>query len=144
MARTLGSRRALSILEVMIAITVLNVAMLVLMGVFTMGLRMMEQSTDVTVATNIASDVLERIRDGGYANVPPGSHTWDGRVPDPQTGSFPPGPYPTTTINHNNFTVLVKTVTQPALPKANPLIDVTVTVYWKSTAQVTLETYLHP
>lgn len=116
----------------MVALAVASLALLTMIGVFTSGLRLMTQGEAVTSATETGRDLLEAVKEQGYALVPATDQVFDGTkpVPDPPVAGFPPAPYPAP-----NMRVIVEQV-QPGLK------SVTVQVFREKDVPVTLETYL--
>lgn len=136
-------RHGLTVLETLIAMGLLSVALLSLLLVFTQGMRWLRQSSQVTGATDVAREFLERVRANGYDQVTPG--TYDGRLavptaPDPTTG-FPPGPYPQGVRNNERYTLVVRADSSGLPPNT---VAVKVDVYWNDQAKISLETYLRP
>lgn len=88
------------------AIGLLTVVLLLVMGVFTGGLRLMSRSEQRTQATQMAQGVLESIADqGGFHAFPTTNSTFRGKVPDATVNGFPPPPYP----GNDNLVVEVQT-----------------------------------
>lgn len=131
----------------MLAVAIVAIALITLIGVMTFGMQMLTRSKEVSVSTEMARRVLEKIRQNvrlaGFDYLPTGSYTFDGRIPNPQTGAaplqFPPVPYPGQTIDSGNYRVVV-TGNQPD-PR---LKAVTVEVYWDATHKLGLTTRFHP
>lgn len=65
-----------------------------LVGLVAAGLRMNSASQERVVSTELATALLERIRDDGYLTIPNTALNFDGQVPTPQVDGFPPQPYP--------------------------------------------------
>ncbi len=105
------SRRALTLLEVMLAIGILAVAVLSLVEVFVSGLRASAQSLRVTLASEIGREFMETVRKKGYPFVTPGTFNGDLPTPPDATTLFPPAPYPTPTINGAKFVLRVRSAT---------------------------------
>ncbi len=132
MARRLAG---LSLLEVVIALGLLGVALLSILAVFVSGLRLQSQAEQVTEATQLARELLEEIK-ASPASVP-NSGQFDGRIPDPRSGAFPPDPYPGVTTSGGEFRLVVE-----LSEKSPELLSVTVEVWWGEGQKVTLQTYV--
>ncbi len=93
--------------EVIVALGLLAIVTLSLLAAFTSGVRMMSQSTDLSMATDCARDFMETVKSEGYDLTAVGK--FDGRLPtasDSATG-FPPNPYPVATRNDQNYSLVV-------------------------------------
>lgn len=126
--------RALSLLEVLLATALVGFGVLTLMGVFTGGLKLVEQGNNQAVAVDIARAVLDATRDQGYASIPASGSFTGG----PAVGGFPPAPYPETTVNNQAYTVAVNCSTRDVHLKA-----VVAEVRW-GTHRVVLERLFSP
>ncbi|MEW6279274.1 MAG: type II secretion system protein [Candidatus Eremiobacterota bacterium] len=139
--------RGFSLAELVLAFGVVAVAILSLVAVFLSGVRLTARSRELSSGTEVAHQVMEQVklnvRQGGFGYLPPGSYNFDGKNPDPQVGVppllFPPAPYPTTTVNNRDYTVLVSG--QELSPT---LKELRVEVHWGDQSRVVLETHLHP
>jgi hypothetical protein len=129
-----------------LAFGLLSLAILALMAVFTSGVRAASQARNITVATELGKTALEKIRSNittvGFASIPGGTYTFDGRLGQSQTGAppYPPSPYPSAVIAHQEYTLVVsgeETV-------VGEIKGVRVDVYWNDTSHVTLETKFTP
>ena len=87
-------KRGLSLPEVILALAVLAVALVSLVLVFGRGLTLQRKSAQLVQATQAAQRELEAIRDLPFADLPTTATDFDGRVPQPAVGGFPPAPYP--------------------------------------------------
>ena len=86
--------RGLNLLETILATGLIALSLLVLLGVFTQGLRQLGQARQLTEATGLARDVLEACRVNGVDSLPPTLTVFDGGRGDSSVGGFPPAPYP--------------------------------------------------
>ncbi|MCE7870243.1 hypothetical protein DYH09_07675 [bacterium CPR1] len=101
--------------ELVLAFGIVAVAILGLVGVFLGGVQLSARSRDLATGTELAHQVLEQvkynIKKGGFAYIPNGAYTFDGRNPDPTVGVapllFPPGPYPGQTLSSQKFDIIV-------------------------------------
>lgn len=144
-----SGRRAMSLAETLLAVAIVASALICLIGVMGFGMKMLLSSREVSVATAIGREVLERTRFNlgttGFNYLPSGSYVYDGRNPDATTGVapavFPPAPYPASTFNGGNYVVVVRG-DQPTLR----VKTVTVEVYWGSGSdhRITLVSRFHP
>jgi Tfp pilus assembly protein PilV len=124
----------LTLAEVVLATGLLTLVVVIVMGVFIGGLRLMSRSEQRTQATNLARLLLESINDqGGFHALPDTDTTFDGKVPDPAVNDFPPTPYP----GNEHLVVTVKTRALSDRTRA-----VLVNVAWNSGA-VQLEKVFH-
>lgn len=108
----LGARSSgLTLLEVVIAFSLVTLAILALLAIFTSGLRLMRQSTNLTMATDVGREFLESVKHDGYSALTVGR--FDGRIPDsPNSFSlFPQAPYPHTQRGNQGYFLVVE-VTQ--------------------------------
>ena len=120
----------------MLALGILAVALLGLMSVFVSGLRLQSQAEEITAATQVGREFLERLKASGP--TVPGAGLYDGWQPDARHSSgFPPDPYPSTTVDGRDFRLTVEVADRSAGLKA-----VTVEVWWNRSEKVTLETYV--
>ena len=116
------------------------------MAVFTSGVRTASQARNITVATELGKKTLEKIRSDvrttGFATIPSGSYSFDGRVGQAQTGTplYPPSPYPSAVIANQEYTVVV-TGEETVVDEVK---GVRVDVYWNERSHITLETRFTP
>ena len=96
--------KGLTLSEIIVALGLITTAALALIAAFLGGYRMMTQSTNLSMATEVGRELLETIKSNGYESTMTGD--FDGRIPDPATvvpvvagvppyPDFPPAPYPT-------------------------------------------------
>ncbi len=131
----LEKEKGISIIEVMIAITILALALLPMMATFETGISSTVVASEITTATQLANDRIEEIRNHSFLDV---YNTYkDGVVEDYGTiADFP---------NFRRVTV-AEYVDENLDPVAGPtdLLRVTVTLSWhfrgseKSHSEVTL------
>lgn len=126
----------------MIAVAITSVALLTMIGVYTSGARLMARARDISSATQVARQVLETVKEGGYHAIPTGQVSYDGRSPDPIDPilGFPPAPYPATKFNRCELFLVVRC--QPV--DTRPLKAVTVEVYYDDESHVTFQTFFKP
>ena len=131
--------RGLSLAEIMLAFGLLSVAFLSLIGVATGGLDLMARGNELTTATSLGHELLERVRadSGGI----PSSAAFLGTAPTPTVDGFPPSPYPITLVKGRSY--LLDVTTEP-VPGTERLISIQVVVRWGERVQVKLETYVLP
>lgn len=129
-------RRGYSLLEILIALSVLSAVALALFAVAAYGLRYRTQGQERLIASGIATELIERIRLEGYLNIPGSSH-FDGRIPTAAAGEFPPSPYPAP-ADRPDFKIEVRT--SQAAPH---LRRVQITVH-SPKAVTRLESLFHP
>ena len=116
------------------SVGLLTGVLILLVGVFLGGLSLMERSEVHTAASSIGREVMETLEDeGGFSAVPDGTFSFDGSVPDPKLGGFPPDPYPLTTRDGREYTVKVEVQSL-----TDELRAVLVTVSWE-TGRIQLE-----
>lgn len=127
------SNIGLTLAEVVLATGLLTLVVVIVMGVFIGGLRLMSRSEQRTQATNLARLMLESIDDqGGFHTLPDSDSIFDGTVPDPAVNNFPPAPYP-----GNELAITVQTRALTTRTRA-----VLVNVTWNS-GSVRLEKVFH-
>lgn len=131
------STRGYSLIEVALALGLLALVTLSVVAVVGAGLRARLQGEQHVVATEIANDVLERIRADGYLSIPAVATSFDGRIPQPPVGDFPPPPYPSPS-QAPEYRIQVESE-----PVARNLRRVRVTVFSKE-ASTRLESLFHP
>ncbi len=141
-------RRGFTLTELVLAFALVAMAILALVGVFVSGIQLAARSRDVTTATEVGRQMLERVRlnasKGGFAYIPAGGYTFDGRVGQPAVGvaplQFPPAPYPEITQNNRKFALVV--TGQEVM--VGRLKSIQVEVWWSDKSKILLETSLHP
>lgn len=135
-------RRGLTIIESVLAMGIIGIALLSLLLVFTNGMKMLSQTSQLNTATDLGREFLEQVRFNGAALVTPG--VFDGRVGTPRDPStaFPPAPYnPNGPVKRMGGDYdLVVTADATGMPAG--VIAVKVEVYWNERGKVALETYL--
>lgn len=119
------------------AVGMIAMVALVVVGLVGAGLSAQQQGQQHTVGTEIANDLLEKIRADGYLTIPPDRRTFDGRTPDAAFEGFPPAPYPTPSYAPE-YSLLVESE-----PAGQNLRRVKVTVFSK-TSTTRLESLFHP
>ena len=127
--------RGLTLVEILCALALTSVALLTMMGVFISALKLMGGARDRAAATEVSRQLLERVDAAGFVYIPDTNLSFDGST-TPATGEFPPSPYPKTSLNGQDFTMLV-TVRQ----LSPTLKSVTAQTRWGPDKQVTLQTY---
>ncbi len=71
---------------IMVTVGLLAVALLAVIGVFTGGLDLMARSQEISAATDVARELLERVKSQGVSFIPGPPAVFDGRAPDPRVG----------------------------------------------------------
>ena len=132
------TRRGYSLIEVLLGITILTVAILSLVALFTSGLKLKTKMSQVTFATELARETLERTKSLGFSALPAGTNVFDGSVPTaPLASGFPPSPYPSTTLEGRQYFVTVRVEDIPGRAR---LRSVLVEVSWGENSTVKLST----
>ena len=135
---TLRSRRGLTLAEIIFSAGILTTVLVLLVGVFTGGLQLMQRSEVHTAASTIGREILETIQDeGGFGSLPTGDVSFNGANPDPKVDGFPPEPYPTATRDGRDYVVRIEVQEISARMSA-----VMVTVSWNG-GRVQLEKAFH-
>ena len=130
----------MTVAEVIMALGILSIAILAIVAGFIGALELNSRSVEMAVATQVGRDFLERVKEQGYDKVPDGTFSYDGANNDaPTAQGFPPNPYPRTTANGREHSLLVQVGTKGATLRL-----VTVEVSWGNKGRVILETYLYP
>ena len=130
--------RGVTLVEIILAIGVLAVAILGLATVFISGLKLVEASANLTSATNVGREFLETVKEHGYSGTRAG--TFDGRTPTPPDArsGFPPAPYPKTTVDQHEYTLVVR------CRDYSPTIrTIEVDVYWDRDSKTSFSTMVH-
>lgn len=127
-------RRGVSLLEIVLAFALIAIGVIALATVFISGLKLAGNSQDLSVASQMANEIFERARHDGFDNLPKGNVFFDGKVPDPPTGTFPAAPYPA----RDGYTLQVES--RFVAPR---LRAVRVKVVWARGSYST-ETLIHP
>ena len=125
-------RRGFTLAEVLLALLLIVLSALSLIGVLTGGLRLMSRSEELTLATELARSVVERIKEMDPVEIPEQAN-FDGGPPT--SGGFPPEPYPLAERNGREYRVSV--VTNPAGLHS---VRVLVTISWNSGGRLSFET----
>lgn len=129
-------RRGLTLMEILIALGLVAFALLTMVGVCIRGTHLMTRGERITIATDVGREVLESLKQQGYAALPAADSLFDGRVPDPADASgFPGPPYPSS----RSCNLVIRTEKLDT-----ELKSVTVTVYYDGTSHVEFQTYLRP
>jgi len=119
------------------AVALLGSCLLGLLTVIVSGLDLADRSDQITIATEIARDEMEAIKERGFTWPPGGEQVYSGDRP--RDRGFPPAPYPRVTRDGWDYLVTV-TIGDVATSVRN----VRVQVRWGERGEVSLETYLHP
>ncbi len=98
-------RRALTLLEVLISLGLVAIALIAIVTVFLTGLRSTRVKEQTAVANDLCHQLIERSK--GLGGLPTSSMTFDGSVPTPAVGGFPPGPYPGTQVAGQKYVLTV-------------------------------------
>jgi len=131
-------RRGLTLGEIMFSAGILTTVLVLLVGVFTGGLRLMQRSEIHAAASTIGREVLETIQDeGGFGSLPRGDVSFNGANPDPKIDNFPPAPYPVATRDGRDFVVRVEV--EELSPRMSAVM---VTVGWDG-GRIQLEKAFH-
>jgi hypothetical protein len=136
--RALISRAGLTLAELVVTMALLSSAGLGLLAAFTSGLKLMQQSTNLSMATDLGKEMIEGIKAAGYDQAVVGD--FDGRRPDPPDAltTFPAQPYPSSWRNDQQYTLRV--VCEQHSPTTRLL---RVEVFWGRTHRTSLSTMLH-
>ena len=130
--------KGITLAETVLCLAIVGLVAAVLATVMIGGLRLMAQSRDVVVASEVAREVLERIKQRGFDRVPSGT-SFDGRNEKRATYDFPPKPYPCYRQNGGEYYVVVRTT--PVAVNAKRIV---VRVFYQGRSQpVTVETLIH-
>lgn len=119
----------------MLALGLVATAVLAIMSVYTVGLRQSSNAEQVLKATECAREIMERVRELDFDQIPDVDVTFDGRAGDPQVSGFPPSPYPT----RSGVEALV--IVDQIAPQ---LKSVYVRAYYQKERSVAFQTYFKP
>lgn len=126
--------------ETLVAMTLITIAVLAVIGLFTGAFKALNRSDLMTEGTEIAREVIEQTKLLGRDAPPPENTTYDGSIPTPaEVTGFPPEPYPWVMRDGILYTVEVSVAPAPGTTHAKVL---TVTVRWKESGKVELQTYI--
>ncbi len=123
----------------MIAFALVATAFVGLASMFVAGMRLQQRSQEVSVASEVGRAFLEQCRALDFYQIPGGTRHFDGNIPTPPIGAFPPAPYPTTTVG----TQLCRLVVDVS-PSGARLRTLKVQVQYGSSGHITLESQIHP
>jgi len=133
------SRRAYSLLEIMLAVGLLSFAVLTMIGLYASSFKLLANGRDLTAATDVARAELTALQEVKFSDLPDTALTYDGRVAGAVPQAFPPAPWPTTTVNGRKFSLVVA-----VRPRTPTLKELTVRVHWGPSGSVTLQTLVSP
>jgi type II secretory pathway pseudopilin PulG len=133
--RTSFAQRGVSLIEIMLALGLVATAVLAIISVYTMGLRQSVKAEKVLLATEMAREILESVRELSFDQIPDADVVFDSRNNDPAVNDFPPAPYPSRDALQAE--VLVDQV-------APQLKSVCVKVYYDVGQSVSFQTYFKP
>lgn len=127
-------------MELVVALGVFAVGILSLVLLFVQGIKLMNQSENITRANEVARLAMETVKMRGHGAVPPGSAVYDGRNLDPKdsTLDFPPDPYPSKVMDGVTYSLRVSTQ-----PGGRDLRFVRIEVWWGRDSRIAVETALH-
>ncbi|MGE0493366.1 MAG: prepilin-type N-terminal cleavage/methylation domain-containing protein [Vulcanimicrobiota bacterium] len=131
--------KGFTLVEVLIVAAVGAVALLTLIGVFLLGYRWSTESQSRLLAAQLARNGLEAVRATPFEDLPDTARTFDGSRSDPADGPFPPAPYPSLSLDGQEFTFVY--VIEPLSDRAR---DVRVEVRPRGKQPVVLRTYVRP
>ena len=138
MGRPLALRPGLTLAELIVTMALIAIAALGLLAAFTSGLKLMQQSTNLSMATDLGREMLESIKAGGYQRTAVGD--FDGRQSDPADAAtgFPETPYPRGRRDQQEYTLRV--LCQQHSPTTRLL---KVEVFWGRSHRTSLSTMVH-
>lgn len=121
-----------SLLEVLLALGIFSVALLGIMGVYAIGMKQSVVAEQSFRATEMGSEILERVGELGFDDLPDTNVEFDSRRGDLAVDGFPPAPYPT----RNNLQA------QVYVDQMGPTLkSVCVRVHYQSGKSVGFQTY---
>ena len=134
--------RALSMIEIMLAMGVISIALLGIIAMYTQGLFLLSDNKQVARATELAQENLEMIKARGVALISSGVvyDSRNGDQPDPLTG-FPPPPYNAGGNTEYPIVIEARKAQLRRLPTGVRVMAVTVRVYFEKDRYVELQTY---
>lgn len=128
----------MSLLEILLALTLLVVGFLAVAGLFSSNLQLINRSSELTEASEIAREVLEVMK--AYPETVPGPpmrFTPNSPVL-PGTPPFPPPPFPTVDGENGRYEITVNITNAPV----DDLKAVEVQVSWDGGQGVRIQTLL--
>lgn len=129
-------RSAVTLIEILLCCLILSVAVLSLAFLFLRGLQLQQKSSRILQASQLSQQLLERIRQATQPTA--ATYLFDGRLPTPDSGGFPPAPYPACRLDARDYTFLVRSQPHPDGPRR-----LTVQVFFDQ-QQLTFETLVDP
>lgn len=127
-------------METVLALGILAVALLGLISVFLAGVKAVQNSAQVTTATNVGREFLELVKARGYAGTALGVYSGlEPSQPDAATG-FPFAPYPYVIIDGHEYILTVE------CRDISPTVrSVNVEVYWdlERRAKTSFQLWVH-
>jgi Tfp pilus assembly protein PilV len=128
-----ASLRGFTLAEVLLAVCLFAVAVLALVGVFSMSLRLGAQNRDAVQAGQLAQRLFEEIRAG--SRCPAAAVTFSGAA---AVNGFPPAPYPSTVVGERRYDV---EVTSTPVSGVGKLYSVQTRIRWGGRHQAHFQTY---
>ena len=126
-----------SLLEVLIAASLLTVAFLAVVGLFSQNLKLQSRSAEMTECAEIGRRILEQLK-ANEGIIPSPTVTFDkNSVQIPGPPPFPPDPFPFVQGEHGLYEITIN------IEEATPLYlkSVEVVVSWEGGHGVSLQTF---
>jgi|GEM_PF-1860457 len=132
------NEKGVSIIEVMIAMTILVIALLAMMSMFHVGIRQTSLSGNITTATQLANDKMEEIRNLPYESIDDSYYPPNKDNQNPDSVSDPDSNFPNyeryVTIQYVDSDISAISVSSAFNPESNVppsnLLKVSVNVIW--------------
>ncbi|MFN8607154.1 MAG: hypothetical protein U0931_06460 [Vulcanimicrobiota bacterium] len=122
-------RRAFTVAEVVVALALTALSVLCLISVLIGSLRLLQTSQEVSEATGLGRQLMERIQ--AVRPLPVG--IYDGRLGQPAVAGFPPAPYPGSVTSRYDYRARV------SIAHFDDYLDsVRVEIFWNGRAQLQL------
>ncbi len=121
----MSKRRGMTVMETLVAATVFALAILTVLGMFSLSFRYTQHSRNITAAAQLAQETVDAIRLAGFDNA-----TLNANPPAVATSKLPGG-YTKTYVTHYNGNDKIK--------------QITIRVYWQNRPEseaITLVTLL--
>lgn len=129
---------AFTLSEVILCTGLIAVAILSMATLFISGLRLKAKTTQLTMASELAREMMERTKSLGFSALPTAATTFDGFARTPvNSDGFPPLPYPSRKVGGRDYTLVVHCAPDSTRTE---LVDVVVEVHWGESSRVKLGT----
>lgn len=106
--------RGVTLVEVLLSLGLVAAALITIVSVFLAGLQATRLKQQTSVAEDLCRQIVERSKE--LSGLPGAAQVFDGGVPDPGVGGFPPSPYPQVTVDGQTYQITVSIRPQSGEP----------------------------